>query len=139
MTPDQLRAARATLGQMWCIVATTEGHLSDAIGLTILGFDLAKKPETKDEITTMICLSTAHLTEKSSQDFEGPHKIGTMPIFYEKKGYGWFVYVTGMVDGDKGYPDDLRAILAYARARGCTWIMLDQDGLVVDGLPTFEW
>lgn len=30
-------------------------------------------------------------------------------------------------------------VLDYARARGCTWIMLDSDGPVVDGLAAYEW
>lgn len=104
------------------------------------GFDLvAKAKSPADEIHKMLCLSTAHVSRETADDFENPVGMGTLPIFYEKREYGWFVVVSKDVETDKDYPADIVEVLAYARARGCTWIMLDQDGPVIDGLRTWEW
>jgi hypothetical protein len=104
------------------------------------GFKLLEKAKAPtDELHSMICLSMGHVSKETAQDFEGPNEFGTMPIFYEKREYGWFVYVSKEVETDKDYPADIVDLLAYARARGCGWIMLDQDGPVVDGLKTWEW
>jgi len=54
--------------------------------------------------------------------------------------YGWFVYAT---DDPGAYSDDelpphIRAICAYARDRGCDFILFDADAGVDPNLPTFE-
>ena len=96
-----------------------------------------------DEIHRMICLSTAHISEESAalMDSDGASLDGTMPVHYRKGLYGYLVYVNDdpHSNEEQDYSYDVRAVLDYARARGCGWVMLDQDGPVVDGLKTWEW
>lgn len=105
------------------------------------GFDLvatAKAPA--DEIHKMITLSPAHVSRETAAKIEARWRNEKLPVIYDKETSGWFFATNGHDQNDEvGYPDDLRAILTYARARGCTWIMLDTDGPVVAGLPTWEW
>jgi hypothetical protein len=98
-----------------------------------------KQANPTDEIHKMLTLSTSHVTLKTAGDLE--HKTDDLPPCWDKAGYGWFI----VVPDDKGVPtphtcpDDLKSVFTYARARGCTWVMLDSDGPVVDGLKTWEW
>lgn len=114
----------------------------------VLTRSLASQGRTKaqpDEIHKMLVLSTAHITEAMAGYLEqgtGPDDL----VAFEKSDHGWFVVVS-----DADFPVDnedddwniavheFNGLLTYARARGCTWIMLDQDGPVVDGLKTWEW
>jgi hypothetical protein len=36
-------------------------------------------------------------------------------------------------------PDDLAVVLRYASERRVDWLMLDCDGDVAEGLPTYDW
>jgi hypothetical protein len=104
--------------------------------------DLLCSDETEpDEIHKMICLSTSHVCGDTALKFQNANKIGSMPVFYDKREYGWFVHVSTDSEPDElaQYPEDVQGVLAYARTRGCGWVMLDSDGPVVEGLPTWEW
>jgi hypothetical protein len=50
---------------------------------------------------------------------------------------GWFVYAHP--EPPEGTPDDLKAVMAYARGNGFDYILFDRDADDVDGLPTFDW
>ena len=51
--------------------------------------------------------------------------------------YGWFIW-SGLFE-DITIPDDLRAVLAYARGKGCDYVMFDRDSDVIDELPLWDW
>jgi hypothetical protein len=87
-----------------------------------------------DEIHKMLCLSTAHVNPKTANLLD--YGVHASVIAYQKSDNGYFMPVVGDFSS---YPVDLFNVLAYARVRGCSWIMLDSDGPVVDGLPTWEW
>lgn len=111
----------------------------------VLTRSLASQERTKvqpDEIHRMLVLSTAHIKKSTATDLElastGIDMVMGLPAFFKKGALGWFICVDP-IDGETWFPDDLLNIIAYSRARGCTWIMLDLDGPVVDGLKTWEW
>ena len=79
---------------------------------------------------TMLDLSTSHISHDTA-GFLQYHRASS----YQKGDYGWFV-ATHAMDDD---PADLVALLAFARAHGFDWIMLDRDGDVIPNLPTFDW
>lgn len=95
------------------------------------------------EIHKMVALSTGHLTAATAQLFEDVEAAANamnrekLPVFYPKGEWGWFVYVGE--DAGEPYPDDLKAILDFARRKGCDWIMFDSDAGLVDCLPTYDW
>lgn len=54
--------------------------------------------------------------------------------------YGWLVHVpdTEELEVELGLPDDLRAVVAYARKQECAYVMFDADAPEIAGLPTYE-
>ena len=103
---------------------------------------------SKLEIEQVLVLSTSHVSEKTvvllprcaSDHDENSEPPMWWPKFTREE--GWLFHVTlepGWFDERYGdAPGDVRACAMLARDNGCCWLMLDQDGPVVD-LPTFEW
>ena len=96
------------------------------------------------ETPKMLVLSTAHIRRSTSDNFD--LLTDDVPdIFYEKKaptadyGLGWFIPIGPEIEWSHMVSDDLVAIRKLAEAQGCTWIMLDRDGDIIEELPTYEW
>ncbi len=53
--------------------------------------------------------------------------------------YGVFVSVPIKEDEDQQLPEDLEAVLAYARGRNCIVVRFDKDADVVEGLQNYDW
>lgn len=55
--------------------------------------------------------------------------------------YGWFFYAhdENCGEGDQHIPDDLFAVMTWARAKGFDYVLLDCDADAADDLQTFEW
>lgn len=83
------------------------------------------------EIATVLVISTAHITRATALKLE---EFEIEAAFTRSD--GWVLHV-----GDKATdaPADLEAALAFARAQGCTWLMLDCDGPLVVGLESWSW
>lgn len=93
-------------------------------------------------IARMLDLSTAHITEETDEWLDEAVTYETYPIIaYQKGDYGWIVHVPDEWDEEavKDIPADLLALLVFAKARRCHWIMLDRDAFAVDELPQYEW
>lgn len=52
--------------------------------------------------------------------------------------YGWLIYTDGYSLIEKEHPE-LAALLQFASDHGFTFLRLDCDADVYDGLPTFDW
>lgn len=86
-------------------------------------------------------VSTANITEKTAAWLADPEQHqGPKPVLIQNE-YGWFVYVIHKPDAgeEDGWPQDLRAVIQYARDRNCNWVQLDQDADPVHELPTYDW
>jgi hypothetical protein len=97
-----------------------------------------------DEISKMLTLSTGHITKATSELLE--LVTDDVPVNFSKGSYGWIMVVPSAPYGASGNthdpptcPDDLKAVLAYARGLGCEWLCLDCDGDINLNLPTWEW
>ena len=99
------------------------------------------------EIEKMLVMSTWHLREEVAEMLPDTHEdepstveqAHWWPSFTRAE--GWMFYVPPNRE-DMRYidaPEELKTIIALARANGCTWVMLDRDGPVVDELPHWEW
>lgn len=90
------------------------------------------------ETHKMVCLSTGHITEQTCNNWLPANSSSR---YYEKGEWGWFVHVPedGYLRTDEDLPPDLARCIHFARQRGFDWIMFDQDGPVVDHLPTYDW
>jgi len=107
---------------------------------------------SKPEITTVLTLSTSHITGQDNGLLEGgvDPMVGTwFPLRYlgENDGVGYMVHVApeDIEDSDKeglkdmGYSSAITGIQEYAKSHGCDYIRLDPDGPVVEELDSFEW
>jgi hypothetical protein len=92
------------------------------------------------EIHRVLFCSTAHLSAATNQRMLLGERIG--PI-YDDLAYGYLLRVP---DDDEeasedanALADDIRALLAKARAETCRYIRLDCDAGLLDGLPVHDW
>lgn len=91
-------------------------------------------PEEAD-IAKIMTISTAHI--KSDTILRSHNSNVTI---FSKGMYGWFVYVPEYDIRECGTcPNELLDVLDYAREEGCTWLLLDSDGPIINELPTYEW
>ncbi|MFC5386995.1 hypothetical protein ACFPLB_13600 [Aquamicrobium segne] len=93
------------------------------------------------EIRRFIVVSTGHVTETTAKllDTIPPSRWPCLGGQYGD--YGWFVYAhdenAGV--GSDAIPDDLFAVMTWARSQGCDYLLLDCDADQVEGLPHYEW
>lgn len=89
------------------------------------------------EITKMLVLSTAHLTEYACNQWLAE----SCPwACYEKAEIGYFMYACDDTQpGEPGVPAEIAPIIAFARANGCDWVMFDCDAPEIEGLPVYDW
>lgn len=100
------------------------------------------------EITKMLTISTAHITQETAELLDKVCKDGgySRLIVYNKvakyiggtEEYGWFIYCkVGLPD--LNVPEDLLKVMCFARDNDCDWLCLDRDGDVVDSLDKYKW
>lgn len=93
------------------------------------------------EISKMITMSTAHISEETSKILSD---INDLPLsIYDKFGFGWFIYLPTDKTEDakilKKLPKDLAMIFMFARHHFIDIVCLDCDGSTIDDLPNYEW
>jgi hypothetical protein len=97
------------------------------------------------ETAVVVTASTAHVLKEEANP-DDPTTLYGRSIWPSE--YGFFVYI-GLDNPDDSwpnlddYPDEpsegLLAVIALARASGATWLRLDQDGPVLDNIPSYDW
>lgn len=99
--------------------------------------------QPKPEISRILTLSSAHVTEKAAEMLEREPDLNAMGLsVYEKsakdgEAYGWYVYLPG--ETQASVPDCLRRCIETARGLGCGILCLDSDGPEYPGLETYDW
>lgn len=99
------------------------------------------------EIAQMLVLSTCHIAEATADllpILDGPVRAAAptwWPAFTRHEGWLFHVIPEPIWFEDKygDAPKDLRDVIAYAKAHGCTWLMFDRDGPIVEGLYQYDW
>lgn len=92
------------------------------------------------DITSMVTISTAHITPEIAFDLMREPKENNLGLsVYPKAGYGWMVYVPEYITENKKEDSSLWLALNYARQQHCDWLCLDSDGPIMDDLPTYDW
>jgi hypothetical protein len=79
----------------------------------------------RDHVQPMLIVSTTHLNSRMHRLLES---LAPGIIEYD---WGWIVRVDAELNA-------LSPILAFARARGCSWIKFDEEGQIFEELPTFS-
>lgn len=100
--------------------------------------NLSARKSTKENIECALVLSTAHITERTSEILTSDAIDGL--VAYPKGEYGFFVYVPEeSSEGISDCPKDLMACIEAAKERGCEWLMLERDAETMETLPTYDW
>lgn len=87
-------------------------------------------------------VSTAHLSAATADllDLWASWPPGNRPLDIAAAVHGWFVPTRQREPSEaKPIPEDLAALIAYGRARGCAYVLVDCDGETVDDLALCDW
>ena len=92
------------------------------------------------EIRKTLVLSTAHITYETNRMLRETDAEEWPCVGGPYSAYGWFVYAheENLGEGKDRIPDELFAVMQFARAKGCDNVLLDEDAETVDELPTWE-
>lgn len=94
------------------------------------------------EIRKLMVLSTSHVTAATAARLGSTDPRTEWPFCGGHYGeYGFFGYCSesNIGEGDRHIPDELFAVMQFARAQGCDNVLFDRDADPVDALPTWEW
>lgn len=82
-------------------------------------------------------VSTAHIQEGTNTFLrDATESLHSGISVYAKGGYGYWVNVE---PGRSDIPEDLAQLIDLANENNCMWLVLDCDGAIVEGLPTWNW
>lgn len=93
------------------------------------------------EIRRFVVVSTSHVTGKTANFLDTTPSRQWPCAGGRYSEYGWFFYAhdENQGAGSDAIPDDLFAVMTWARKQGCDYLLLDCDGNAVDDLPLFDW
>lgn len=92
------------------------------------------------EISKMLTLSTAHITQKTSERLEKDPDDNNLGLCVYPTTYGWFIMINEQtIKNTEHLPKELANLIKFANDLGCSALCLDCDGTKVDYLETFDW
>ena len=94
------------------------------------------------DITKVLTISTAHITEETDRKLQDESEVNNMCIsVYDKVEYGYWIYIDpyDRLMCNENIPEDLLNCIKLARQNDCRWLCLDCDGEEVSELPTYDW
>lgn len=96
-------------------------------------------------IHKMLDVSSSHLCMKTFKWLRNQARSESASDFivFAKEQYGYFIpIIDDDLDDDHAVqdslPEDLKTVIDFARNRGCTWLMIDVDGAIINELPVFN-
>lgn len=94
-------------------------------------------PETR----RLVVLSTSHVSEATAKRFDETKADEWPCVGGPYAYYGWFVYAheENFGIGMDAIPDDLLAVMQWARRHRFEYILFDCDAETVDELPVYDW
>lgn len=98
------------------------------------------------EITKMLTLSTAHVTEGTFNCIVYEDRLDRMglPVYMKTthedvERYGVFIYLDMDNMNENSIPEDLMRLIDLAWENRCGILCLDSDGPIMEGLTVYEW
>ncbi|NTE68103.1 hypothetical protein G6M85_21090 [Agrobacterium tumefaciens] len=93
------------------------------------------------ETLTVVTISTGHVSAETAAMLEAKPCANWPCAGGPYAGYGWFLYAhdENCGEGDQHIPDDLFAVMTWARNKGFSHVLLDRDADQVDGLTFHDW
>ena len=90
------------------------------------------------DITKMITISTAHITNQTIEFLEKEAYRNNELVVYPKAEYGWFIYVCEDDIENTDLNIDLRDCLSFAYGNDCQWLAFDRDGVIENNLSIYQ-
>ena len=95
------------------------------------------------EITKMITLSTAHITENTAKKLDSDPTTNCLGLcVYKKSEYGWYITIdrNSIFKAEiQTIPHDLARLILFARDLDCETLCLDCDAEEIPYFETYEW
>ena len=93
------------------------------------------------ETDRFVTISTGHVSHETGQMLDDTEPAKWPCVGGSYADYGWFVYAheENCGIGDQCIPDDLFAVMVWARKNGASHVLLDRDGDRIDDLEWFDW
>lgn len=94
------------------------------------------------EISRMLTLSTAHITQETSDLLGNNGTTDVIPFsIYDKDQFGWYIYISDddLLGRFLAIPKDLQDVIRFAYNHKCEVLCLDCDGPETNELPLYEW
>lgn len=93
------------------------------------------------EITKALCLSTMHISQETARWLDERHKTYSSPFSIWEGEHGYFIpaYPAARDEINKDIPADLMRVMCHAVMHECSFVRLDSDGPVEEGIETYEW
>lgn len=92
------------------------------------------------EMYKMLGVSTAHIKESTSDYLN--NNESPIPVYRktsETEDCGWFICVPETRTEYSDVPEDLKAVIDFAKSKKVDWIMFDSDAAIYQELPVYEW
>ena len=95
------------------------------------------------EITKMITLSTAHITENTAKKLDSDPTTNCLGLcVYKKSEYGWYITIdsNSILKAEiQAIPQDLARLILFARDLDCETLCLDCDAEEIPYFEVYEW
>lgn len=122
-------------GGVECFVLNGQTYLRDEFK-TEDGKNLFIQQQTRG-IFQYLDLSTGHISRETDSFLSEQCTLTDSILVVYAKELGYFISVELEVNPE--LPDDLKAVMEYALAQECYWILMDRDGTIHDDLPFHDW
>jgi negative regulator of genetic competence, sporulation and motility len=92
-------------------------------------------------ISKILGASTAHITKTEDEYFQEESFVDIPKCYVYKMETGYFISVMPdeFHEDMEGWSEGLIKLLEYARKNDCSYIRLDPDEDIIEGIPVYEW
>lgn len=96
---------------------------------------------TESETRNFVTISTGHVSAETARMLDSTPCTEWPCVGGGYAYYGWFFYAhdENAGEADQRIPDDLFAVMTWARWKGFSHILLDHDAEQVDDLAWHDW
>lgn len=96
---------------------------------------------TKLESYKFVTISTGHVSAETARMLDSTSCTEWPCVGGGYADYGWFFYAhdENAGEADQRIPDDLFAVMTWARRNGFSHILLDRDAEQVEDLAWYDW
>lgn len=109
------------------------------VSLEAMGCVVKPTDEAAKHMSSLLTVSSAHIKDSTARILKEEVSFGNIGIsVYSKDGFGWFIYLEDIDEYYEDVPEDLLAVMKYAKENGADILCLDSDGYRIMELPTYE-